>query len=418
MKPIHLLVFSLAAVATPLAAQSAARGHPACSRDNAGLTLPPGFCALIVADSVGRSRHIAALPNGDLAVALDGADGGVLILHDADGDGRAETRHKFGPGGGTGIAAHGGFLYFGTNRAIMRWPWPAGTLEPSGAPDTIVSGLPAGSQHAAKNIAVGNDGALFVNIGAPSNSCQERDRTPGSPGRDPCPLLDSAGGIWRFDSARLHQSRTDGHRFATGLRNTVALTVDRGTGQLFGVVHGRDQLGDWSQYYDVNANAEKPAEEFYKLEDGGSYGWPYCYFDPDLKLKVLNPEYGGDGHTVGRCAQFRQPMLGFPAHWAPDGLLIYRGTQFPAPYRGGAFIAFHGSWNRAPLPQQGYDVVFVPLTNGAPSGEFRVFAEGFRGPSEGQAAHRPCGVAEGPDGSLYVSDDRAGRIYRILYVGP
>jgi glucose/arabinose dehydrogenase len=110
-------------------------------------------------------------------------------------------------------------------------------------------------------------------------------------------------------------------------------------------------------------------------------------------------------------------MLGFPAHWAPDGLLIYRGRQFPQRYRGGAFVAFHGSWNRAPLPQQGYNVVFVPMTDGAPSGDWSVFAEGFRGSAENNAAHRPCGIAEGPDGSIYVSDDRAGRIYRIIYTG-
>src|SRR5262249_38718635 len=102
----------------------------ACDPDNAGLTLPPGFCALVVADSVGRARHMVALPNGDLAVALEGQQGGVLILRDADGDGKAELRRKFGPGGGTGIAAFGGFLFFGVRNAVVRWSWPDGTLEP------------------------------------------------------------------------------------------------------------------------------------------------------------------------------------------------------------------------------------------------------------------------------------------------
>src|SRR5258707_12629313 len=171
-RPLLVAALSIT-IAAPLFAQS---GRPACDPDNAGLSLPPGFCALIVADTVGRARHLTVLPSGDVAVALDGPTGGVLILHDSDGDGHADVQRKFGPGGGTGIASLGGFLYFGTNRAVVRWPWTNGALEPPGAPDTIVSGLPAGSQHAAKNIAIGNDGPLFVNIGAPSNSCQERDR--------------------------------------------------------------------------------------------------------------------------------------------------------------------------------------------------------------------------------------------------
>jgi len=402
-----------------VAAQPArAQGRRFCAADNAGLTLPAGFCAMMVADSVGQSRHIVALPNGDLVAALEGNSGGVLVLRDADGDGVMETRRKFGPRGGTGIAAYGGFLYFGLNNTILRWAWPAGTLEPEGSPDTVVAGLPAGRQHSAKNIAIATDGSLYVNIGAPSNSCQERDRQAGSMGMDPCPILDSAGGIWRFDARRTGQTRADGHRFATGLRNVVSLSVDPSNGSVYGVMHGRDQLNTiFPALYDERANAEKPAEELFRFEDGGNYGWPYCYYDPDLRLKVRMPEYGGDGHSVGNCATFGQPLMGFPAHYAPNATAIYRATQFPASYRGGLFIAFHGSWNRAPLPQEGYNVVFVPMANGRPSGEWTVFAEGFRGDRNAQAAHRPCGLAVAPDGSLYVSDDRGGRIYRISYVG-
>jgi glucose/arabinose dehydrogenase len=389
-----------------------------CAADNAGLTLPAGFCAMVVADSVGQPRHIVALPNGDLVAALEGAGGGVLVLRDADGDGVMETRRTFGPRGGTGIAAGGGFLYFGLDNAILRWRWNDGLLEPAGAPETLVTGLISRRQHAAKNIVLGNDGALYVNIGAPSNACQERDRTPGSPGRDPCTLLDSAGGIWRFDTGRAGQTQADGRRFATGLRNVVSLGKDPATGALYGVQHGRDDLGRmWPQLFNDQQNAEKPAEELFRFEDGGNYGWPYCFYDPELRLKVLNPEYGGDGHTVGRCAQFRQPLMAFPAHYAPNGTAFYRATQFPVAYRGGLFIAFHGSWNRAPLPQEGYNVVFVPMTGGVPSGEWTVFAEGFRGDRSGPAQHRPCGLAVAADGSLYVSDDRAGRIYRISYAG-
>ena len=391
---------------------------PAC---DASITVPQGFCAQIVADTVGRPRHIVALPNGDLAVALEGRTGGVLILRDADGDGIMETRRKFGPRGGTGIAWRDGAIYLGLNNAVLRWRLPDGALEPVSGPDTIVSGLASGGQHAAKTIAVSSDGALYVNVGAPSNACQERDREPQSRGLDPCPILDTAGGVWRFDADRTGQTEATGHRYATGLRNVVALGIDPQGNALYGVQHGRDDLARlWPGIYPdpQAANAEKPGEEFFRLEDGGNYGWPYCYFDPDLGRKILNPEYGGDGRTVGRCDQFRAPLMAFPAHYAPEGLAFYRGSQFPAQYRGGAFIAFHGSWNRAPMPQEGYNIVFVPMRDGRPSGQWSVFADGFRGPDRNaQAQHRPMGLAVARDGSLYVSDDTGGRIYRIRYVG-
>jgi glucose/arabinose dehydrogenase len=132
---------------------------------------------------------------------------------------------------------------------------------------------------------------------------------------------------------------------------------------------------------------------------------------------VLAPEYGGDGKTVGQCAKKKEPLLTFPAHWAPMAALFYTGARFPARYRGGMFITFHGSWNRAPLPQAGYNVVFVPMKDGAPSDSYEVFADGFAGAtkSPGGAAHRPVGIAQGPDGALYISDDKGGRIWRVTY---
>lgn len=399
--------------------------RPACAADNAGLTLPQGFCARVVADSVGRPRHLVVLPNGDLAVAVEDTrnapgSGGVVILRDADGDGVMETRRKFGPRGGSGIAAFNGHLYLALNNTILRWRWPEGALEPAGASDTVVAGLPFGRQHAAKTIAMGTDGSLYVNIGAPANACQNPDRTPGVAGQDPCPLLDSTGGIWRFDANRTGQTRADGRRFATGLRNVVALTFDPGSSSVYGVQHGRDDLARlWPALYTQQQNAEKPAEELFRFEDGRDYGWPYCFYDLDLRAKILNPEYGGDGRTPGRCAQVGQPLATFPAHYAPNGAIVYRGTQFPASYRGGMFIAFHGSWNRGgtPTDQEGYNVVFQPFADGRPSGQWTVFAEGFRGDRTAPARSRPTGVAVGRDGSLYVTDDTGGRIYRISYTG-
>jgi glucose/arabinose dehydrogenase len=417
---ISTLSVAAALVWSPIPASAQ---RPACAPDNAGLTLPSGFCALVVADSVPRARHLKVAPNGDVFVASAGtrdAPGGVVALRDTAGDGRADVRVHFGGGTGDEVAFHGEYLYFTTTSAIMRFPWKAGSLEPAGPADTVVKGLPTNG-HRTKNIAFAPDGALFVNFGSPSNSCQQTDRTVNSPGKDPCDELATRAGIWRFDPNKLDQTQADGVRFATGMRNSVALAIRPQDGRLYAAVHGRDQLfQNWSAVgYDSVAGAEKPAEIFVRVSQGDDYGWPYCYYDPQLKLNILAPEYGGDGKAQGRCAGVKTPLIGFPAHWAPDGLLFYQGSLFPASYRGGAFIAFHGSWNRAPLPQGGYAVVFVPFSGDEPSGQWSVFADGFAGAdkSPNGAAHRPVGLAEGPDGSLYVSDDAGGRIYRILYRG-
>lgn len=397
-----------------------------CDPDNGGLTLPRGFCAVVFADQLGRARHIAVAPNGDVFVAIhtsrggDNSNVGILAFRDTDGDGKADVQRHFGELPGHGIALHGGYLYFGPDDRVIRYPMRTGELEPAGPPETIVKGLPGGRSHRAKSLAISDDGALFVNIGSPSNACQEEDRSAGSPGKDPCPELGRRAGIWKFDANKPNQTQADGERFATGLRNTVALALHPVSGTLYGVQHGRDQLAqNWGDLFTERQSAEKPSEELVRIEAGDDFGWPYCYHDPELSKLVLAPEYGGDGRTVGRCAQKKGPLAAFPAHWGPNGLLFYTGHQFPERYRGGAFIAFHGSWNRAPLPQGGYKVVFVPFNGEEPSREWEVFADGFAGADKSPrgAAHRPVGLAQGPDGSLFVTDDRGGRIYRVFYIG-
>ena len=413
-----MIRFVFAALTVLLVASTPQATKPVCAPDNVGLTLQPGFCALLVAESIGPARHLVVLENGDVLVAVGGAQGGVRVLRDTTGDGKADVVQSFGVGGGTGIAFAGEYLYFATNDAVVRWHWQIGALQPSAAADTVVSGLTNRRQHAAKSIVVGSDGQLYVNIGAPSNSCQKVDRTPESAGQDPCPLLDIAGGIWRFDPRRGGQTQSDGQRFATGLRNAVALAVDPGTGSVFAAQHGRDQLAaNWPKLYNDAQSAELPAEVVFRLEAGGDYGWPYCYYDWRLRKNVLQPEYGGDGKTAGRCETIPRPVVAFPGHWAPDGMVFYNNRTFPLKYRGGLFIAFHGSWNRAPLPQAGYKVVFVPIARGVATGAAEVFADGFAGPevTPAGARYRPTGVAVGPDGSLYVTSDQgAGAVFRIV----
>ena len=397
--------------ASPLAAQ-----QPPCAPDNAGLTLRDGFCALIVADSLGRARHLTVAVNGDILVAVPARDsGGVMLLRDTNGNGVADARRMLirdPMAVDVQLQQADGrwWLYYSTYREVVRYGWTPGADVVTGPADTIVRDLAGARQHGMKTFTLGDGGRLFVNLGAPSNSCQADDRQAGSPGMDPCPLLDTTGGIWLFSADRSGQIGSAGERYATGLRNTVALAVNPADGELYGVVHGRDALGQLWGFSD-SANAETPAEEFVRIARGTNVGWPYCYFDPALARRILAPEYGGDGQAAGWCESMATPLVAFPAHWAPDGLHFYTGSQFPAAYRGGAFIAFHGSWNRAPLPQQGFKIVFVSFEGTTPQ-PWQVFADGFEA-----AGSRPVDVAQGPDGSLYVSDDRGGRVYRILHRG-
>lgn len=388
--------------------------------ETAGLELPKGFCATVFAEGVAGARHLVVAPNGDVFVATrnarNGEKGGIVVLRDTTKDGQADVRAKFGTNGGTGIALRGTHLYFATDDAVLRYRLPAGNLIAATNVDTIVRDLPAQGGHTAKSIALGRGNDLFVNVGSLSNSCQVENRTASSPGRDPCTELDTRAGIWRFSASKKNQRQRDGARFATGLRNVVAITVGP-DGAPYGAQHGRDQLGEhWS--FSPEANAAKPAEILVRMEAGDDYGWPYCYYDRDLDKHVLAPEYGGDGTEAGRCAAIKNPVAAYPGHWAPNGIVFYDGQQFPGKYRGGLFIAFHGSWNRAPLPQAGFNVVFQPMQNGAASGDYEIFADGFRPAGEqGRGSNRPTGVAAAPDGALFVSDDAGGRIWRITYVG-
>ncbi len=388
--------------------------------DTRDLTLPDGFKATVFADSVGRARHIAVRANGDVYVNL--RDAGVVALRDTDGDGTADRSETFGTAEGTGIEARGTWLYVASREAVFRYDMTDADLVPETAPELLIGGFPEQRAHAAKTFTFDEAGHIYVNQGVPSNACQEETRTPGSPGQDPCSDLERSG-IWRFPADTLGQDQmTDGTLFATGLRHSVAINWNPGAGQVFIVNHGRDQLNTlWPDYYDAEDNARLPAEEMHALSMGSNVGWPFTYYDRENGVRMVAPEYGGDGQTAAEPGRFQDPVATFPAHWAPNDLLFYTGDAFPEMYRGGAFVAFHGSWNRAPLPQGGYNVVFVPFKEGMPSGDWQVFADGFKGAetlaSPRDAVARPTGLAQGPDGALYVADSVKGTVWRITYEG-
>ncbi len=396
-------------------------GDVTCAPGNGDIELPSGFCAIVFADRLGKARHLAVRDNGDVFVAIQGRKGGIVALRDVDGDGAADVRESFGGLGGTGIDIHDGYLYFSPDVAVVRFAL-GDALVPASAPEIIVGGFPEQKTHAAKPFVFDGKGNLYVNIGAPSNACQEVDRAPGAPGQDPCPLLEGYGGIWQYRADGLEQHYRQGNRYATGIRNAMALDWNDEADRLFVVQHGRDQLSEiFPRLYDDRERAELPAEEMFAVDDGDDFGWPYCYYDHLKGKKVLGPEYGGDGKRTGRCSNTGEPVVHFPAHWAPNDLVFYDGVQFPARFRGGAFVAFHGSWNRQPFEQQGYQVAFVPFVEGLPAGAHEIFADGFAGVrdlrSPQEARYRPTGLAVSPDGSLYVADSVRGRIWRIFYRG-
>jgi glucose/arabinose dehydrogenase len=416
-------------------ARAAVAKAQTCPNDDSGLQLPAGFCATVFADNIGHARHMVAAPSGVLYVntwsgRYYGNDtphaGGLLVaLQDKSGGGKADVIERFGEtvqsggAGGTGIGIYKGSIYAEINDRIVRYSLPGGAMVPSGSADAIVSRLPLGGDHPMHPFIIDGEGLMYVDVASATNSCQLKNRTLKSPGVNPCTELETRGGVWRYDANKTNQIFSTAERFATGIRNAEGFAIDA-SGRVFVTQHGRDQLhANWPDLYKPDQEATLPSEELLLLKAKGDYGWPECYHDAFVQKLVLAPEYGGDGKTIGVCANKIGAVAAFPAHWAPNAMVRYDQKQFPARYRDGVFIAFHGSWDRAPYSQGGYNVIFQPLAGDRASGQCEVFADGFAGAekSPAKAEHRPSGLAVGPDGSLYVSDDIRGRIYRIVYRG-
>ena len=405
---------------------------PSTDPDNGGLILPKGFGALVVADSVGPARHLAVNTNGDIYIKLriDTGDKGNMALRDVDGDGKADIFKRFGdyPNDGsfaTEMKIHNDYLYYSSELVVYRQKLDPTNLIPKGKPEVIMVDEYPIRWHNAKSLAFDNKGGMYVTFSAPTNACEDLRLTAGDPdavvkGEFPCSQLNILGGVWKFDENKLEQRQSDGIRFATGLRSIVGITWNKKENNLYAVNHGRDYLHNHApDYYSKWENSVLPSEEFMLIKKDEDFGWPYTYYDHFKNKRMLAPEYGGDGKQQAKG--YAEPIMGLPAHWAPNDLMFYTGSQFPDRYKDGAFIAFHGSTNRGPYPQAGYIVAFIPFENGKPSGNLEVFADGFTGTDlvkqMKDSKYRPMGLAQGPDGSLYISESKNGKIWRVIFNG-
>jgi glucose/arabinose dehydrogenase len=335
------------------------------AQDIAGHTLylREGFKIGIYAENLGGVRNIVLGPGGVAYAALQGS-GKVVRLVDANGDGTAESVVDVATGlnGPFGIAFRGDTMYVGEETQVKRFA-------PGSAPQDIVTGLPS-SGHSTRTVVFGPDGYMYVAVGSSCNICTETNPR-------------------RAAVTRFNADGSGEHRFATGLRNSVGLAFNPTTGELWATNNDRDNLGD-----------DVPPEHLNILKDGKWYGWPQCYL-PGKN----NPEFAN-----ADCSSVEPPAITFQAHSAPLGIAFYTATAFPG-YQGDAFLTYHGSWNRS-VPT-GAKVVHVKVQNGKPV-SIEDFVTGWQ-LANGSRWGRPVAVVAMPDGSLLISDDAGGRVWRVTY---
>ncbi|MDB5733531.1 MAG: glucose/sorbosone dehydrogenase [Alphaproteobacteria bacterium] len=410
---------------TPLLAALMLAAVPAFAAEPDGLVLPSGFHASVVADGLGPIRHLAVSDKGDLYVSTKhGKDQpalGIIALRLGPDHKAVQTEHFSSVDQGTGIRIYKGSLYAASGTGVYRFAL-GDALVPTAAPELIVDGL-AATNHP---IAFDGRGNIYVSIdgGGGASNCPDpanpKDAKP--KGLKPCPLLETRGGIWRFDVAKPGQKLADGEHFATGIRNSSALAWHDGDA-LYSAWHGRDATAKtWPEYLTA-ADDDAIADEMFKVTKGTDMGWPYTYWDGAKGKRLLAPDYGGDGKTEAESGKYATPVAAFqPMRPAVLDMTFYTGSKFPRAFRSGAFLAMHGGGaDGAVLPggHAGYNVMFVPFANGR-AGKPVEFAGGFAGEGPGArntktAAYRPVGVAVGPDGALYVAESNKGRIWRISY---
>jgi glucose/arabinose dehydrogenase len=339
--------------------------------------VPKGFHINIFAKDFKRPRLLTVAPNGDIFLAETGANK-VVILRDPNRTGGAQEQIVFATGltRPFGIAFHDDYVYIGNMSSLVRFKYDPKTSQRVGEAEKLLD-LPGGG-HDTRNLAITPDGKhVLIAVGSGSNIDTGE------------PPMRAAVTICDLDGKNARQ-------FATGLRNPVGLAIEPVTGTPWTTVNERDELGD-----------DLPPDYLTSLQDGGFYGWPYSYIgnNVDPRVKPQKPD------LVAR-AIVPDVLLG--AHVAPLQFTFYNGKQFPASYYGGAFVAEHGSWNRA--SRAGYQVAFVAFKDGKPAADPVPFLTGMVPDPKGPVVDgRPVGVTTAPDGALLVSDDGVGVIYRITY---
>lgn len=369
-------------LAPPYDTPGVANGSKAISRPrNATLQVPAGFRANLFADGMQAPRWIAVAENGDVFVS-EPMEGRVMLLRDADGDGRAEYINTYLKRRGRphGLALHDGNLYVANIMGVWAYPYSPSAVAPTGEAVAVTRAGAFGvlGGHWTRNVVFSPDGdRFFVAIGSYGNIGVEPEP------RATVQVFDADGGNQRT--------------FAAGLRNPVGIAVYPGSDDVYVVVNERDGLGD-----------ELVPDYLTRIQDGDFFGWPYAYIGD-------NPQPGFAEKRRDLVERTKIPDLLFRSHSAPLGLVFYDSDQFPASYRGDAFVALHGSWNAA--KPRGYMVVRVPFKDGRPAGHYEAFATGFwaEGIRRAKVWGRPAGLAVAKDGSLLIADDVGGAIWRVSY---
>ncbi|GAB4580972.1 MAG: sorbosone dehydrogenase family protein [Anaerolineales bacterium] len=341
----------------------------------AEVQVPDGFKVGVFASGLNGPRFIAFGPDGVLYVADRGA-GRIVALPDANGDGVADEVRVFAEGLNQphSLVFYEGSWYLGVPTGVVRLRDTDG----DGKADertTLIDDYPTGG-HSTRTVIFLPDGRMAVSIGSSCNVCEEEDSR--------------RAAIMVYDAEGNH-----GRLFAVGLRNAVGLALHPITGELWATNNGRDLMGD-----------DLPPETVNLVREGMDFGWPRCQSGD-----IEDPDFG----FPGSCEGVEPPAVKMQAHSAPLGLAFYTGTNFPEAYQGDLFVAFHGSWNRS-VPT-GYKVVRLPFESNSPTGEVEDFAVGWLDLAANEATGRPVGLAVGPDGALYVSDDKGSIIYRIWWTG-